>query len=395
MRGSQERLGKLTAVQRRAFQYVRVQALHHRPAARLILHDMAAKWSVPPREIEDAINSLEEQAQIVCHFHPDRILADGFSVTEGLLRDERYRTQFETGVSNGILGTLPGSERDFWETRLFGGAYSFTATAPDERPKYGALDFLGYSDGAVPFFGSCYFVLGAAVARRCTFTVGDSSDGAEVGVVGAMDWVMAGLMRSVESGRCFGDADLSVPSLVSRLVHRPVTRPRAPGHQPLGRILEHYIEVQVHGTLDLTTDVEMLVVDPSYRGTPTGEALKVLCSRVAIPLRWHGGFALAADRVPDDFPGPLGEDFRARRMSLLARRIANGGNLNAAILGRAAASLDGGNEDGGESVIEALLDINHLWYVLVRFGARIEDIAPGFSGIDLEGEEAFRRSPRK
>jgi Protein of unknown function (DUF3626) len=385
VRESQERHGKLTTAQRQAFEYVRAQALHHRPAARLILHDMAARWSIPPQKIKDAIISLEEQAQIVCHFHPDRILAEGLSVAEGLLRDERYRSQFETGVSNGILGTSPGSQRDVWETRLFGGAYSFTTTTPDERPKYGALDFLGYSDGAIPFFGSCYFVLGAAVARCCTFTFGDSSDGGEVGVVGAMDWVMAGLMRSVESGPCFGDENLSVPSLVSRLVHRPVTRPRTPGHQLLGRILQGYIEVQVHGTVDLTTDVEMLVADPSFRGTPTGEALKVLCSRFAIPLRWHGGFTLAADRVPDDFPGPLMEDFRGRRMSSLARRVANRGNLDAAILGRAAVSLDGRDEDRGESVSdEALLDINHLWYLLVHFGARIEDIAPGFSGIGLE-----------
>jgi hypothetical protein len=155
VRESQERLGKLTAAQRQAFEHVRAQALHHRPAARLILHDMAARWSIPPRKIEDAIISLEEQAQIVCHFHPDRILADGLSVAQGLLRDVRYRSQFETGISNGILGTSPGSQRDFWETRLFGGAYSFTAATPDdERPKYCALDFLGYSDGAIPFFGS-------------------------------------------------------------------------------------------------------------------------------------------------------------------------------------------------------------------------------------------------
>jgi Protein of unknown function (DUF3626) len=391
VRERQERLGKLTAVQRQAFEYVRAQALHHRPAARLTLHDMAARWAIPLRKIEDAIISLEEQAQIVCHFHPDRILADGLSVAEGLLRDVRYRNQFETGISNGILGTSPGSRREFWETRLFGGAYSFTAATPYERPKYGALDFLGCSDGAIPFFGSCFFVLGAAVARRCTFTFGDSSEGREVGVVGAMDWVMAGLMRSVESEPYFGDVNLSVPSLVSRLVHRPVTRPRAPSHQPLGRILDDYLEVQVHGTVDLTTDVEMLVADPSFRGTPTGEALEVLCSRIAIPLLWHGGFVLAADRVPDDFLGPLREDFRARRAPLLARRIADRGNLDASVLGRAAASLDGRDDVIGE----ALLDINHLWYLLVKFGARIEDIAPGFSGIDLNGEEVFRKSPRK
>lgn len=386
---SQERLGTLTAAQRQAFEYVRAQALRHRLAARLILQDIAARWSIPLRGIEAAIISLEERSQIVCHFHPDRILGDGTSVAEGLLRDVRYRSQFETGISNGILGTAPDSQRELWETRLFGGAYSRTAATPDnERPKYGALDFLGFSDGAIPFFGSCYFVLDAAVARRCTFTFGDSSDGGEVGVVGAMDWVMAGLLKSVESGPCFGDANLSVPSLISRLVDFPVPRPRAPGHQPLGRILHpHYIEVQVHGTIDLATDVELLVADPSFRGTPTGEALELLCSRIAIPMLWHGGFTLAAGRVPGDFPGPLTEDFRARRMPLLAQHIADRGNLDAAILGRAAASLDGRDDVTGE----VLLDINHLWYLLIQFGSRAADIAPGFSVMDATAEEALRR----
>jgi hypothetical protein len=78
------------------------------------------------------------------------------------------------------------------------------------------------------------------------------------------------------------------------------------------------------------------------------------------------------------------EDFRAPRMPLLARRIADRGNLDAAILGRAAASLDGRDDVIGQ----ALLDINHLWYLLIHFGARIEDIAPGVSMIDLKDEEA-------
>ena len=42
---------------------------------------------------------------------------------------------------------------------LFGGAYQAPGVADVERPKYGALDFLRYGDGASPPVGSCYLVL--------------------------------------------------------------------------------------------------------------------------------------------------------------------------------------------------------------------------------------------
>ncbi len=70
-------------------------------------------------------------------FHPDRLLADGRSVAESLAADGRYRSQYETGLSNGSRTAHPGGLRDEWKLRLFGGAYG-TAAAVLDHPDGGA-----------------------------------------------------------------------------------------------------------------------------------------------------------------------------------------------------------------------------------------------------------------
>ena len=69
--------------------------------------------------------------RITVSFHPDRLLADGRTVAEHLVTDGRYRSQFETGISNGGLTAHPGGDRERWEQRMFAGAY------PPARPRAG------------------------------------------------------------------------------------------------------------------------------------------------------------------------------------------------------------------------------------------------------------------
>jgi len=47
----------------------------------------------------------------------------GATVLEHLARDGVYRSQFETGTSNGGLTAHPGGDRWRWEQRIFGHAY--------------------------------------------------------------------------------------------------------------------------------------------------------------------------------------------------------------------------------------------------------------------------------
>lgn len=78
-------------------------------------------------------------APITVNFHPYRVLADGRTVAAHLAADGVYRTQFETGISNGgVGGSRPVHTFDgVWESLLVsvsatGRALGLTASSPAE-----------------------------------------------------------------------------------------------------------------------------------------------------------------------------------------------------------------------------------------------------------------------
>ena len=89
--------------------------------------------------------------------------------------------------------------------------------------------------GGAPRFGSAHFRLAAHTLQRTTFSFPDSVfDPEHFGTTDA-----------------FALADLA----------------DAAGHD----VLDDYVEAQVHGVIDLAGDVEAVVLDPCYRGTPVEE----------------------------------------------------------------------------------------------------------------------------
>lgn len=126
-------------------------------------------------------------APVTVNFHPDRPLADGRTVAEHLAADGVYRTQYETGISNGGLG----GDRPVWEQRMFGGGYT--------RPVYGGLNLAGHPDGAAPRFGSCHLILLPHVRDRATFSLGDSYTHPELlGTADRFGAIWDGLLEQVD-----------------------------------------------------------------------------------------------------------------------------------------------------------------------------------------------------
>ena len=265
------------------------------------------------------------QARITLNFHPDRRLRDGRMVAEALAVDGIYRSQFETGISNGSRTAFPGGERDSWEHKLFGSAYR--GCPPADRPKYGALNLRNYNDGAAPRFGSCHVRLRAELSGRATFTVGDSHLGpSEVGTADAFHCVQSA-----------------------------VTAAAWPAASP-GRALDDYIEAQVHGPVQLRAHAEAVVLDPSFTGTPIAE----LFAAVGVPVEWNGGFELRARDYDSEFRGP--------HMPALAAAVAAeyGEVIDAAAVGRFANEPDRWARFGEPD--ELLQYAKHLWHTLVRYG---------------------------
>lgn len=70
--------------------------------------------------------------RVLLHFHPNWPFG-GDTVLGAMARDGRYRSQWETGTSNGGLTARVGGDRWRWESRLFGGRYDAVAAAESDR----------------------------------------------------------------------------------------------------------------------------------------------------------------------------------------------------------------------------------------------------------------------
>src|SRR5262249_8577315 len=149
---------------------------------------------------DDAIESVRAHARVGLHFHPERLSRTRRTVAEGLLQTGVYQSQFETGLSSGSPSAFPGGERDLWERRLFGVDYHGGDAVAAGRPKYGALAVMDHPDGPAPRFGSCYFLLHPAIAKRATLTFGGSHEHQapeRTGTLDLLDPVMAPLLEQL------------------------------------------------------------------------------------------------------------------------------------------------------------------------------------------------------
>ena len=142
---------------------------------------------------------------------------------------------------------------------------------------------------------------------------------AHIGTAAQPLCILAGLYEQAAAGRLL-DRQLDVRELERALTSgRSATTP--------ARSLDGYLEAQVHGGVDLRSDVESIVLDPSFRGTAVEAQLSVAATRFDFRIAWHDGSEIRAAEVPADFRGPT--------MPVLARRVADhDGLVDAAAIGR-------------------------------------------------------------
>ncbi|HEY0534027.1 MAG TPA: DUF3626 domain-containing protein [Actinoplanes sp.] len=252
---------------------------------------------------------VDPSLRVTLHFHPDRLVA-GTPILELMANDGVYRSQFETGTSNGGLTAHPGGDRWRWESRIFAGAYDDAPAA--ERPKYGSLNFRRRPVGGSPRFGSAHLRLAGHTLAATTFCYPDS----------------------VFEPRQFG-----VASKLSTLIALAETDDRDP--------LDDYIEAHVHGVVDLGRDVEALVLDPCYRGTPTETAAR----RAACPIEWHDGFTLTTAELRRH------PEYRGLEFVSLGTSLARDGRLDPRVIGDA--SRTGRHDEQA---------LKRVWHYVARFG---------------------------
>lgn len=270
------------------------------------------------------VGALDRSLRVTLNFHPDRAHG-GRTVLESLAAEGVYRSQFETGTSNGGLTAHPGGSRWRWEQRIFGHAYDDAPAA--QRPRYGALNHRRRSVGGSIRFGSAHLRLAEHVLDRTTFCFPDS------------------VFEPVDLGTA---QRFDLLPLADAFDARPLTDEVEATE---GGVLDDYVEAHVHGPVVLADDVEALVLDPSHAGTATEEQ----AGRLGIPVEWHEGRVL---EVPELERHPY---FRGQHVVEVGRRVAEDGRLDAAVVGRAATR---GDEDPQ--------DLKKVWHHVARFGRPVD-----------------------
>ena len=108
----------------------------------------------------------------------------------------------------------------------------------------------------------------------------------------------------------------------------------------------------MHGPLRLERDVEALVLDPRYRGTPIeAEAARLPCA-----VEWHPGFRLAVEELRRH------PDYRGPEFVELGAEIAVDGHLDPAVIGAAART---GRYDPQS--------LKRVWHHVAYFGCPVGD----------------------
>lgn len=256
---------------------------------------------------------LDKNTAVTVNFHPDAEHCGDIMIAS-LAQDGVYRSQFETGISNGALAKRHDAGRPLWERQIFGGAYEHCD--PADRPKYGALNCMKLPIGASPRFGSAHLRLKSHVLNRTTFCFPDSHMGAQYfGTAKHM-----GLLERLDNYRAISDP------------------------------LDHYVEAHVHGSLEVERSVDAIVLDPSHRGTEVEGAAHML----GCPVEWHHGFRMTVAQLSDC------ASYRGEEAADLAALLFEDDILTPAILGAARRAKRADPKT-----------FKHLWHCLARFGSPV------------------------
>ena len=200
---------------------------------------------------------------------------------------------------------------------MFDGRYD--DAPPHARPRYGALNHRRRPAGGAVRFGSAHLRLRSHVLARTTFCYPDSVTEPEQ--FAASD--PAPLVALADADTAAGSHDL----------------------------LDDYVEAQVHGTVALPDDVDALVLDPCYRGTPVADAADAL----GVSVEWHHGFGLSLEELATR-PGFRGAEIVDVAREVAVRHAADGW-LDARVIGEAV-----------RAGTHRPQDLKKVWHHVARWG---------------------------
>jgi hypothetical protein len=189
--------------------------------------------------LKKTLNFISNNVQAIIHIHINKLI--DFFLKE-LQNDGKtyYRNQFETGTSSGALSK---THRIDWEKNLFNGIYNDSTN--EEKVKYGVINLLAHKEGVKTAYayGNSYMILKKEVNDRLSFVSGDSS--------------MKQLHIATFKHPCI------VMNMLDNILLDTLIKV-SNGLIPPSTQKYNYIELQVHGPVNIQRDVESFVINRAF-----------------------------------------------------------------------------------------------------------------------------------
>ncbi|XP_022793694.1 uncharacterized protein LOC111332596 [Stylophora pistillata] len=228
----------LNETQREALEYVIKRSTQDSKTVASALLARVKRLGYSENDLKRTLQWVRSAAPITIHINLDRVL-------KFLVDDTHYRNRFETGTSGGSTDVVA---RKSWEDRIFNSAYHYSN--PSERVKYGVLNIVGDPRGVRSCFpyGDSFLQL-KKVRLRTTFASMDTSgEGVKLSCCEHYENVL------------FAYTDMEITAIMD------VATGKVPFHR--SDCISQYKEVQIHGPVSLSENVECIVVNSRHRKDP-------------------------------------------------------------------------------------------------------------------------------
>jgi hypothetical protein len=205
-----------------------------------------------------------DKAPFIIHVKLQKTLAGGERLIDKFLKDDRYRSLFETGTGGGCTKV---EKRIEWEDKCFGTAYK---DAPaKERPKYGTVNLTNDPKGvanAARYYGKSFFVLKRSLRWRCSLTNKDSSMSNCISGLGGQEFMFLQSYIPDSEGK---------PDEIELILKHDGSK-----------ALTWYPEVQIHGQVKFGRDIAKLVADEEDC-RDIRDKVQEFCDKHRIKLEWR------------------------------------------------------------------------------------------------------------
>lgn len=226
----QDSLDPATAL--KAYRYAESKARKSHENALIQLQKRVQRLGFSQSKLDECLAYIAQEAPIIIHLTEQTL--------EKLLADTHFRSLFETNTSGGS-NSIPG--RETWEHNMFGGCYD--KCKPFLRPKYGCLNISGDFRGvqAAMLYGNFVLTLKNDLRFRCTLFDRDTGTFA----IKQQSMVLATYQYYAHILQMYPDEELRAALTVSRVSGSPSK-------------CQQYKEVQIHGAIQLDSDIQTLSV---------------------------------------------------------------------------------------------------------------------------------------